>query len=314
MTRAKATVPSRHSRRGRLGAIVAAVSGLFLALLVPALALAHPLGNFTINHYAGIRVEPDRLILDVVIDQAEIPTFQEKLRIDTDSDGSVSDGETEAERIATCPALESTISLTVAGRTLALVPVAAGLSFPPGAAGLETMRLSCTYSAALPAPPAAGNTVGFSDGSHGERLGWREVVVTASGVTVAAGALPSSSVSNRLTTYPPDLLSQPLDLRSVSFSVSPGGPTLAPLSVPDTTPLPGAPVLYPTDDAGATGSTPPAAASSPPPQPDTQAVMTGPGAVPGGVGGDIAGLLQAQDLTPVVLLGSLFAAMALGAG
>lgn len=302
MTRTMATVPKRQPRRGRLGAIVA---GIGLAFVVPALALAHPLGNFTINHFAGIRVEPDRVILDVVIDQAEIPTFQEKLRIDTDSDGSVSDAETEAERISACPMLASTLSLSVAGRSLALVPVTAGLSFPPGAAGLQTMRLSCTYSAALPAPLTAGGTVEFSDGSHKERLGWREVVVTGSGVTVAAGALPSTSVSNRLTTYPQDLLTQPLDVRSVSFSVSPGGPTLAPFGVPDTMPLPGAPALYSPDTT---------VASSPVATPDLQAVTTTAGAVPGGVGGDIAGLLQARDLTPFVLLGSLLAAMALGAG
>src|SRR5437773_12139434 len=47
---------------------------------VPAAASAHPLGNFTINHYAGIRVAPDGIALDVVIDTAEIPTFQERQR------------------------------------------------------------------------------------------------------------------------------------------------------------------------------------------------------------------------------------------
>ncbi|MDQ2966079.1 MAG: hypothetical protein M3R57_09560, partial [Chloroflexota bacterium] len=311
MTRSQVTPIRGAPNRAR---IAAAVAGLVLSLVVPALALAHPLGNFTINHYAGIRVEADRVILDVVIDQAEIPTFQEKLRIDTDSDGSVSDAEAEAERIAACPALASTLSLTGAGRTLALVPAAAGLSFPAGAAGLETMRLSCTYIATLTAPLAEGSTVEFSDRSHKDRLGWREVVVTGSGVTVAAGGLPSSSVSNRLTSYPQNLLTQPLDLRSVSFSVSPGGPALPPFTAPDTSPLPGAPVLYPTELGGATGSIPPGAASSPAPGPVAQALTTGPGAVPGGVGGDIAGLLQARDLTPVVLLGSLLAAMALGAG
>ncbi|MEO8229268.1 MAG: hypothetical protein ABI628_05835 [Chloroflexota bacterium] len=308
MTRSKVAPIRRAQHRAR---IAAALVGAFLTLLVPALALAHPLGNFTINHYAGIRVEADRVIVDVVIDQAEIPTFQEKLRIDTDSDGSVSDAETEAERIGACPALAPSLSLTVAGRPVALVPVAAGLSFPPGAAGLETMRLSCTYTAALPAPLAAGSLVEFSDGSHKERLGWREVVVNGSGVTVAAGGLRSSSVSNRLTTYPQDLLSQPLDTRSVSFSVSPGGPALPPFRAPDATPLRGAPVLYPTDLEEATGSTPPAAVA-PPPGPAS--IAAGAGSVPGGVGGDIAGLLQTQDLTPVVLLGSLLAAMALGAG
>jgi ABC-type nickel/cobalt efflux system permease component RcnA len=311
MTRSQMTPIRRAPRRAR---IAAAVAGFVLSMAVPALAMAHPLGNFTINHYAGIRVEPDRVILDIVIDQAEIPTFQEKLRIDTDSDGTVSDAETEAERIAACPVLGTTLSLAVAGRSLALVPAAAGLSFPAGAAGLQTMRLSCTYVAALAAPLAEGSAVEFKDGSHKDRLGWREVVVTGSGVTVSAGGLPSRSVSNRLTVYPQDLLSQPLDLRSVSVSVSPGGPVLPPFTAPDTSPLPNAPLLYPTDGAGATESTSPGAAVSPAPGPGTQAVTVGLGAVPGGVGGDIAGLLQTRDLTPVVLLGSLLAAMALGAG
>ena len=261
---------------------------------MPAVALAHPLGNFTINHYAGIRVESDRVILDVVIDQAEIPTFQEKLRIDTDSDGSVSDSEAEAERIGACPTLASTLSLTVAGQRLPLVPVAAGLSFPPGAAGLETMRLACTYVAALPAPLTTGSAVAFSDGSHKERLGWREVVVTGSGATVSAGGLPSSSVSKRLMTYPQDLLSSPLDLRSVSFSVRPGGPTLPPFSVPDAQPLPGAAALYPTDPGAAKGTAPPGTTVSPASVPASPAVTTGSAAVPGGVGGDIAGLLQTR--------------------
>ena len=56
-----------------------------LALLcaaVPAAVLAHPLGNFTINHYAGIAIAPDEIRLDVVIDMAEIPAFQERQKID----------------------------------------------------------------------------------------------------------------------------------------------------------------------------------------------------------------------------------------
>ena len=202
----------------------------------------------------------------------------------------------------------------MAGQRLPLVPVAAGLSFPPGAAGLETMRLACTYVAALPAPLTTGSAVAFSDGSHKERLGWREVVVTGSGATVSAGGLPSSSVSKRLMTYPQDLLSSPLDLRSVSFSVSPGGPTLPPFSVPDAQPLPGAAALYPTDPGAAKGSAPPGTTVSPASVPASPAVTTGSAAVPGGVGGDIAGLLQTRDLTPIVLFGSLLAAMALGAG
>ena len=31
-------------------------------LLMPTFVAAHPLGNFTINHYAGVRIETDRII------------------------------------------------------------------------------------------------------------------------------------------------------------------------------------------------------------------------------------------------------------
>ena len=74
------------------------------AILVPDLVAAHPLGNFTINHYAGLRIEPERILLDVVIDQAEIPTFQARLAFDTDGDGELSATETEAGRLRACAA------------------------------------------------------------------------------------------------------------------------------------------------------------------------------------------------------------------
>ena len=63
-----------------LGLVVAVVLGPVAA------ASAHPLGNFTINHYSGIHVSPDEIRVDYVIDMAEIPAFQEMEAIDTDGD------------------------------------------------------------------------------------------------------------------------------------------------------------------------------------------------------------------------------------
>ena len=60
-------------RRGL--AVAALVIGAML--LVPASpASAHPLGNFTVNLYSGLVVEPERLTVDYVLDLAEIPTLQ----------------------------------------------------------------------------------------------------------------------------------------------------------------------------------------------------------------------------------------------
>src|SRR5437867_2634884 len=63
--------------------IAGVLLGVALAL-APAAADAHPLGNFTINHYLGVVVRPDAVILDYVIDMAEIPTFQERAVIEAD--------------------------------------------------------------------------------------------------------------------------------------------------------------------------------------------------------------------------------------
>jgi hypothetical protein len=38
-------------------------------------ALAHPLGNFTINHLVKVRQSGDGLDIRYVLDMAEIPTF-----------------------------------------------------------------------------------------------------------------------------------------------------------------------------------------------------------------------------------------------
>ena len=74
-------------------------------------SLAHPLGNFTINHYAEVRVEVDRILLDVVIDQAEIPTFQARFDFDLDGDASLSDEEIDAGRVTACDGLARSLAL-----------------------------------------------------------------------------------------------------------------------------------------------------------------------------------------------------------
>ena len=49
-----------------------------LALLIPAVASAHPLGNFSINHLDRLKVSAGRVDVTYILDQAEIPTFQER--------------------------------------------------------------------------------------------------------------------------------------------------------------------------------------------------------------------------------------------
>lgn len=303
------TRPKLRDARGGMSAGV--LSGLLagvLLLAAPAAALGHPLGNFTINHYAGLRISPRDVAVDVVLDFAEIPTFQERQRIDTDGDGTVSPAEAEAERSAACGRLAPSLTLTADGTPLRLSATAAGLGFQPGAAGLLTMRLVCEYVAPLATPLGSGAIVAFADASYAERIGWREVTAVGDGTTLATSAAagyglpPATSVSGRLTHYPADLLSQPLDVRSVSFAVSPGGAAAAPWSAPDAAPLAGAPsTVRDAVDAGA-GAT--ASAADP-------ALARLAGAIPGGE--RIGDLLGGRDLSlPLVGL-ALAVAVVLGA-
>ena len=295
-------------RRIRLGAVAV---GLVATLALPALVLAHPLGNFTINHYAGIRVEPERVLLDIVIDQAEIPTFQARLTFDTDGDGEVSDPEADVGRITACDGLTPSLDLTVGGTRQALLLTDAGLTFPPGVGGLSTMRFVCAYRADLGAAVTGDTTVSFADTSFPDRLGWREIVVQGSGMSVTAtqGALRTATISKRLTIYPTNQLAKAPADTAVALRVGPGGPTLAPFVVPDATPV--AAVI----GNGPVASTPAPTTPATMPQDAPVAAAGVAGGVPGGVtGGELPSIFRAADLTPFVLLVSLLTAGALGAG
>ncbi len=271
---------ARRVLRGALGAFA-------LLLIVPAVTLAHPLGNFTINHYAALRIGTSRIDLDVVIDQAEIPTFQERQRIDRNRDGVVDAGETETERQAACGTLATQLALTVDGTAVPLEVSAAGLSFPTGAGGLATMRLVCELGAPLPVAMTKPMTIAFTDASHSERVGWREIVAIGDHVLVSDAPPLGASRSARLTSYPTDLLATPPDVRTLTIAATAGGPAAPEFAVPDARPL---------DDATAAPVTPAAAA-----------------AVPGGVGEGLAGLIGTRDLTPPIVAISLLLAAGLGA-
>src|SRR5947209_8219650 len=93
----RASPPCPLSIRGwRGGRVMAAVVALVVLVVMPAVALAHPLGNFTINRYGRIELFDERVAVRYVVDMAEIPTFQEMSALDADGDGQVSDGERTA--------------------------------------------------------------------------------------------------------------------------------------------------------------------------------------------------------------------------
>lgn len=185
----------------RLLGVAAVAAMAVLASSAP--ASAHPLGNFTVNHYAGIEVSGSTTYVHVVLDLAEIPAFQLGARV-------------RAPGYAA--ALTRELELTLDGRRVPLRVVERLVTSRPGAGGLTTLRLDAVYEAA-----GTGTRVAFRDHSFGSRIGWREITLSArDGAGVESSSVPAESESDELRAYPADLLRSPLDVRTAEATVTPG--------------------------------------------------------------------------------------------
>ena len=154
------------------------------ALALPALAAAHPLGNFTINRFARVEVAGDRLYVRYVVDLAEIPTLQ-RTAIET-----------------------RRLRVRVDGRVAALRVTKTALAHPRGAAGLRTTR----FQAILAGPRIHGAvSVVVDDRNYAGRIGWKEIVFGAD----------THSPSDELRAYPKDLLASPLEVTHATATLAP---------------------------------------------------------------------------------------------
>jgi len=194
---------------------IAIVTSLWLALALPAAAWAHPLGNFTINHFAGLHVAQQQIKLDYVLDMAEIPAFQEIATFDANGNGQPDATESATYHSAKCESLRSDLDLRMNNKPATLALSSSNIEFPAGAGGLLTLRLNCNFTTSL---TGEATNISFTDNSYPERIGWREIVVTSENVALQ-GDFASTSISDRLTNYPEDLMSNPPDQREVSFGL-----------------------------------------------------------------------------------------------
>jgi ABC-type nickel/cobalt efflux system permease component RcnA len=192
------------------------------ALVAAGPARAHPLGNFTINHYARLRVAPERLDLRYVVDMAEIPAFQALQEADRNQDGTASPEEREAYADRAAPEYAAGLVVQVDGRRLPLHLQRRSLTTPPGAGGLPTLRLECDFTAPLPSG-AGSRRLRFVDENQAGRIGWREVVVQPAGeAAVWDSTAFGSGVTDEIRAYPADLLTSPLAEQSAEFTYGRG--------------------------------------------------------------------------------------------
>jgi nickel/cobalt transporter (NicO) family protein len=204
-----------------------------LALAVPTLlpsrgAEAHPLGNFTINHYSRLEFAHEKAHIDYVLDFAEIPTFQQKRQLDPNDDGELSDAEARSYLDAELPSLVENLQLRVGKESLPLRVLDSSAAYRPGQGGLPILRIEARLLAELPKNWEDIGAGHYTDRNYENHLGWREIVVQGGpGVAIKGSTVPSAGVSDELRKYPNDMLSSPLDIREAKFTLVSGKGSVA---------------------------------------------------------------------------------------
>ena len=214
---------------------------LCLFLISPSGVLAHPMGNFTINHYSGIHLENGWIEIRYFIDMAEIPTFQELQR--SGLTGRLDDPKLRGYLAAQAQTLLRGLQITVNGTAVTLRLATEDAIFPVGAGNLPTMKFGFVYRGEFPKECLAGQCeLDYRDTNFAGQAGWKEVVVVpGAGVSFLSSTAPQRDRSGELSNYPTDLINSPPQqlMAQVNFSLAQSGSDFAgALSTPNIDPLP----------------------------------------------------------------------------
>jgi ABC-type nickel/cobalt efflux system permease component RcnA len=160
--------------------------------------LAHPMGNFSVSHYARIELTGRGAAIQYVLDLAEIPTFQllQEWGLSADSQHA----QLESRAAAQARAWARNLVIACAGRAVQPRFSGATLVIAPGAGGSPVMRIRASLELAV----AAGNLT-YADHNFAGRAGWKEIVIAAGpGVSIEQASQDDRDRSQGLTVYPAD--------------------------------------------------------------------------------------------------------------
>ena len=201
-------IPLRRLKRMRTS--ILAIPVLILVVLAcSAMLVAHPLGNFSVNHYMRFEAVPGGVEMRYAMDLAEIPTF-ELLRswgMDRTSPRDALDRKaTEQGRLW----MEKLV-LQVDGKPVRPSFEDASLAIVDGAGNLPIVRITSRMRI-----DAKRGQLHYEDHNFEGRAGWKEIVIAAAqGVHLESASQSDQDRSQALTAYPPDpMVAPPQDLRA----------------------------------------------------------------------------------------------------
>jgi ABC-type nickel/cobalt efflux system permease component RcnA len=183
-------------------------------------AVAHPLGQFTINHFVRVETGSASARIRYVVDFAEVSAYQETRAADVDQNGSLSQAELDVYLEGVARSYVSGLLLTVDGAPVELKLADKTIEQAPGAASLMTMKMTFDLTGEWSTASAAPR-LRLQNANLAERAGWRELIVTPmTGFSVFNSTAYGNGVTDELKAYPEDLLQAPLNERAAEWSAT----------------------------------------------------------------------------------------------
>src|SRR5580692_2418232 len=194
-----------HNNKSR-GSLLRIVLLLFVLISTSTTSFAHPMGNFSVNHYSKVKIGQGSVEIRYVIDMAEIPTFQEirEFGITPNADDPSASRYLDREE----QLLKAGLSLESDGEAVRLDTLSRQVAFAEGAGGLPTMKIEFVFRAKLEVN-AGAHKLSYLDNNFPGRSGWREIVVLGDGVAILDSSAPATDRSQELTNYSSDALNSP---------------------------------------------------------------------------------------------------------
>ncbi len=189
---------------------------LLLTAIMPRPAAGHPMGNFSVNHYASIRIWDDTLSIRYLLDFAEIPSVPLIKQIDRDGDELITAEEREVFVDSLLPYIENGIELKVDGVPLPLLNRFRNIHLIEGEGGLFTVVVGLDWVAGYD-PVRAENTgprlAEYTDRNYLDRPGWKEIRIDGeeNGTRLLRASIDPGDPTEGLTTYPEEYRENPPD-------------------------------------------------------------------------------------------------------
>src|ERR1035441_3491118 len=177
---------------------------VLLLVVSAATSFAHPMGNFSVNHYAKITIGQGSVEIRYLLDMAEIPSFQEIRQLDIAPTADAPSAYVARQE----QLLKAGISLESDGESVRLDTVSRQAAFAGGAGGLPTMKIAFVFRGKLDAI-AGAHKLSYIDNNFSGRAGWKEIVVLGDGIAILDSSASGTDRSQELTTYSTDVLNSP---------------------------------------------------------------------------------------------------------